>query len=492
MADEKAHRHFPCGQSHLILSLIMSNIGISLAKNTSLLLLAQVIRVAAQALFIVLVRRHLGQSAFGHFSVAFVLAKLVTQFAELGFSTTLLRDASHAPQDIQRILSAALGLRTLSSLMVLILLGVLVIVLPYSTEVALATMLFGVSYLVQSFTQLFFAALRSHERVEYEPVSLLVYAAALLGGTGWVIYSGAGLAGIAHITWMAQAAGLLVAAFGVAKVLAGRLVLSFQYARLHQFWRSCLPIGLGTIGYLIYYQSDTILLYFLRGETETGIYNTAYQLLSVVLILPASYFIALVPRLAKALKSDTQEACQLLRFSSEWMLILGVPLSVGTGMAAPQLLALLFPDNAQQSVLPLQILIWMAAFSYWGQSFTHTAILVGGARAYMRLSLLGALINTAANLVAIPRFGYLGACWTTLGTELIINGAFYLYVYRHVCKVPLGSALWRPALASLIMAALLHVLRDFPLAVQIIPAMGIYFAVLYLLKGRIRLSKSRS
>ena len=49
----------------------------SLAKNTSWLTLAQVIRVASQALFVIWVRRYLGAAQFGHFAFAFVLAGII-------------------------------------------------------------------------------------------------------------------------------------------------------------------------------------------------------------------------------------------------------------------------------------------------------------------------------------------------------------------------------------------------------------------------------
>jgi hypothetical protein len=44
---------------------------------------------------------------------------------------------------------------------------------------------------------LFFAALRSHEKVHFEPLALLIYAFLLLGGTWLAIGQGGGLVAIA-------------------------------------------------------------------------------------------------------------------------------------------------------------------------------------------------------------------------------------------------------------------------------------------------------
>jgi len=462
----------------------------SLAKNTFLLVLAQAIRVVAQALFIILVRRRLGTMGFGDFAVAFVLSKLITQLAELGFSTTLLRDVSREPSELRGVISAALGLRSLTSLAVGAILVVVAFLLPYPKAVAVATVLFGVSYLAQSFSQLFFAALRSHERVQYEPAALLIYAGALLAGAGWVVRRGGGLEMLAGVALIAQLAALLWIASAGAVVLRGQIGFLLALKPLKRFWTSSWPIGLGGIGYLVYYQADTILLYFLRGDYETGVYSTAYQLVSVSLILPVSYFTALMPRLVAALQANRTEARRLLRLSSRWMLSLGLPLAIGTGAVAPKLLAFLFPDAAVESVLPLQLLIWLAAISYFGQTFTHAALVIQGARIYMRLSVLGGIVNTVANLLVIPRWGYLGACATTLGTELLINGLFFALVNRKVGRIPLLQPLWRPLAASLVMLAGLWLIGDWPLLPQIAAGAAMYAVALLALGGRTQLLSS--
>jgi len=455
----------------------------SLAKNTSFLALAQLIRVAAQALYLIAVRRHLSTAEFGAFSVAFVMAKLVTQFAELGFSTTLLRDASRNRAELRQVLGSALGLRGATSAGVLLVLIVLSLALPYPRAAAWATLLFGLSYLIQSFTQLFFSALRSHEKVHYEPLALLTYAFLLLGGTWLAIAQGGGLVAIASAAVLAQAGSMGFILLASLSALKGEVALAWNGPLLRRFWRSCWPIGAGTIGYLIYYQADTVMLYFMRSDVETGVYNTAYQLVAVSLILPVSYFTALMPRLVGALEGDLPLARRLMETSSRIMLGLGLPLAVGTGIVAGPLLRWLFPEAGTESVLPLQLLIWLAAISYWGQTFTNAAVVLDQGRIYMRLSLLGGVVNVIANLLVIPRYGYLGACFTTLGTELLINGLFYASVVRRTGTVAFLAPLGRPLGATLAMAAVLSLAGSLPLPVLILLGAGVYGLALAALGG---------
>jgi O-antigen/teichoic acid export membrane protein len=190
--------------------------------------------------------------------------------------------------------------------------------------------------------------------------------------------------------------------------------------------------------------------------------------------------------LTRALENNRANARRLLRFSSGGALALGLPLAVGTVMVAPGLMRLLFGESGAPSVRPLQLLIFLAAISYWGQSFTNASLVLDGARIYMRLSCLGAVVNIAANLLVIPRYGYLGACWTTLGTELLVNFLFYLQVRRHL------GALGRSGLLARIMAALagmvflLWLVSSWPVLLQ--AAVGaLSYVVIFWISGGIRL-----
>src|SRR5262249_39845912 len=60
----------------------------------------------------------------------------------------------------------------------------------------------------------------------------------------------------------------------------------------------------------------------------------------------------------------------------------------------------------------------------------------------------------------IPPFGYLGASWATVLTEVAIVAMGWYLTARHLTAVPLLALSWRIILASLIMGAALYPLRD--------------------------------
>jgi O-antigen/teichoic acid export membrane protein len=70
------------------------------------------------------------------------------------------------------------------------------------------------------------------------------------------------------------------------------------------------------------------------------------------------------------------------------------------------------------------------------------------------------VVNVGLNLALIPRFGYLGASWATVLTEVAIVAMGWFLTARHLAAMPIVSLSWRILLASLAMGAALYPLRS--------------------------------
>src|SRR5207237_9788155 len=61
------------------------------------------------------------------------------------------------------------------------------------------------------------------------------------------------------------------------------------------------------------------------------------------------------------------------------------------------------------------------------------------------------LANVALNLLLIPPFGYIGASWATVITEIVLGSVGWYLSARHIGRVPVFSSIWRAWLAGLLM-----------------------------------------
>jgi O-antigen/teichoic acid export membrane protein len=96
--------------------------------------------------------------------------------------------------------------------------------------------------------------------------------------------------------------------------------------------------------------------------------------------------------------------------------------------------------------------------------------------------LVGAGFNLVANLLLIPRYGYVAAAVVTVASEAALLGPFALGLRGRVSPPPILRLAWRPALASLAMGVALYPLLSYGLAVIPLGA-AVYAAAMLALGG---------
>jgi O-antigen/teichoic acid export membrane protein len=220
--------------------------------------------------------------------------------------------------------------------------------------------------------------------------------------------------------------------------------------RIREMVREAVPLGIGTVAYQIYYQSDVVLLYLFWDRATVGVYSAAYQLITLLLQAPAAYFKTVLPHFARAWNESKESFEGYLRRSVRLMAACSIPLTAVICVAAAPIIAKIYSGKYPDSAIVLQVAVWIAAFSWVGQTFTNALIAMGASRWYRRYSMYAAGINVGLNLLIIPKYGAVGAASTTVVTELIVNALFYYRVRREGVFVPLGRILALPAAIALL------------------------------------------
>jgi O-antigen/teichoic acid export membrane protein len=90
------------------------------------------------------------------------------------------------------------------------------------------------------------------------------------------------------------------------------------------------------------------------------------------------------------------------------------------------------------------------------------------------------------NLALIPSFGYLGASWATVMTEIVLGVVAWTLTARHIGRVHVVKLSWRIVLAGLVMGAAVFPLRDLggvAIAIPIVVGVAVYGGAVLLLRG---------
>jgi O-antigen/teichoic acid export membrane protein len=236
---------------------------------------------------------------------------------------------------------------------------------------------------------------------------------------------------------------------------------------------------------IAFFRIDTLLLKPFHGDTAVGYYSAAYKYVEGLGVIPAYFTQAVFPLMSRYAASARDSLMRAYLLSLRLLLIVAIPIAVGTFFIADGLILVLggaqyLPD----SQIALQLIIWYAPFGFVNSVTQYVLIALDQQRFLTRAFLIGVTFNIVANLVAIPLFSYRGAAVVTVFSELALLVPFYYAIRKHLGRVPWLSLFWQPAAASALMGAVLWgVQGHVPWPVLIPIGSAVYLVALALVGG---------
>jgi O-antigen/teichoic acid export membrane protein len=206
----------------------------------------------------------------------------------------------------------------------------------------------------------------------------------------------------------------------------------------------------------LFFKVDGALLLPLAGASVAGAYAAAYKVSEGAGIVSSSFTLALFPRLSR--ERDLSGA---YRLALRILLQVGFPLAAGVALLSEPIIAVVggreyLPDSA----VALAILICYLPLSY-ANGLTQYVLIAAGRQRLLTGAFVAVLVfNLVANLVLIPRFGYVAAAWVTVASELVLLVPFGWAAARVAPGVSLLREARTPVLATLLMAPVVWWLRD--------------------------------
>jgi O-antigen/teichoic acid export membrane protein len=195
---------------------------------------------------------------------------------------------------------------------------------------------------------------------------------------------------------------------------------------------------------------------------------------------------AIFPSMSKFFISSKDSLKLIYERYFKYMVIIGIPLGVGTTILANNIILLIFGPEFTKSIIALQILIWSIVTTFVGATFVQLLQVINKQIIITKISAICVVINILLNLVLIPKFSYIGASVATVVTEMILVGYIILSTHKMgygiTYKVALKD-LYKVIFAALIMGIFLWYFKELNLFVLIILGALLYFVILYFNRG---------
>ncbi|MCF0259049.1 MAG: flippase [Erysipelotrichaceae bacterium] len=200
----------------------------------------------------------------------------------------------------------------------------------------------------------------------------------------------------------------------------------------------------------IYTNLDTVMLGFMKGDYEVGLYNAAVKIKTLLTALVTSLGTVLLPRLSYYMETNRKaEFSRLISRAFSFVLLFAVPVSLFAMAFSGQILDVLSgPEylpamGAMIVLMPAVVLIGLS-----NVSGIQILVPLGREKQVLYSVSAGALLDLALNLVLIPEYGAAGAAMGTLAAEILVL-LWQLAALKEELKGFVSEIEWKPLLISL-------------------------------------------
>lgn len=203
---------------------------------------------------------------------------------------------------------------------------------------------------------------------------------------------------------------------------------SFDRGVLREFTSYGFPLVPAAISTWLLVLADRYIIGIYRGAAEVGLYSVAYGLgdkIMNLIILPLT--IAMAPVMVQTFEQQGQEMAQKVQTQfTRYFAMATVPLLFGMAAAGQEFMQV-FTGEQYRSAYPILAIV---AASILMNGLTQIAgngvALHKKSTIMMSNAMTAGVFNVVANVLLVPRFGYMAAAYTTFASYLVLLGLTWM------------------------------------------------------------------
>ena len=387
-----------------------------LARNATLAVVWQALRVGGQALWMIVLARQVGPSSYGLFAGMAGLATALGTLTGFGFGVLMLQDTSRAPERFATTWKNALGMALLTGMgLLVVFVGIAFALFRHEGTPAMYLAIGIPELLCVPLTIVSSYAFQAHERMGWAGALFsLVPLGNLLAVAAFSLMPGAATIG-AYLPFHA-ASSILAALTAVALVWRRLAPASAPFALSSRDLREGAAFSLMRLADTGMTSLDKTLVLQLAGSEIAGIYGSAYRLVAVLAMPATAVGAAALPRLFRSDLEQRDAYPRLLRTLIGVNVAWGLLAAAGAFVAGYLLPLLLGPGFAAATRLAWWLAPWPLLYGLYPLGCN---VLLTSRRRHLRTGVqaLGMGVMAIAALLSMPRLGMAGPAVMLLSTQ---------------------------------------------------------------------------
>jgi len=460
------------------------NVTKKIVQNITLVLSGNIIFFILGFIYFASSARYFDATDFGIISFAMAINSLLAVFIAFGTNIFFIREVAKNKSTILKIIPNSMVITFILGAIAFIALTLYLKLFNYKLNTIFVINVFFLSTIVSSIKGVLDSIFQGLEKPIYTSVgnilnSILLFLSIIV----------------------TQILNLNVIQFSILYLLVSVIILSYFLLSISKFvnLKNCFRIDLNYIKFLmkeswpfaitytfvtIYVWTDSIMLSIFKSEAEVGYYNIAYKMVLALLLIPTGFNTIIYPLLSRYYVeySERVNINGILHKYFSIMLIIGVPIGVGTTILGDRIIDLIFGPKYTPAAIALQILIWSLVFTYMNAPFVKLFESINLQLLVTKITGFSAFINVGINYLLVPRYSLVGSSVATLITEAIVAISLMTYAiklgyfkidYTEIIKV---------LIASMLMGLFIVSIYNWNLILSFLFAMLFYFIILYMFK----------
>lgn len=409
----------------------------SVKKNTFYNIIKTLSTIVFPLITFPYVSRVLGVDNLGKINFSASIISYISLIASLGVSTYAIRECSRVKDDkeqLSRTASEIFSINIFSTLAAFAVLAAILLfwkkihsyellILLYSVNVLMTTL--GADWINSAMEDFRYITLRTFG---FQLLSLLLLFLFVRRPEHYVFYVG--------ISVISASGANLLNVFYRRKYCTIRFIPAGRTDRGIR-WKYHMPhimlLFAMILAQTIFVNVDTTMLGIMRNDREVGLYSASTKIYTMVNQVVASIAWVVMPQLSywfrkelddrsagKDTNDDYIEINKLLRYSLNFIVVVGLPCVVGLFTLAPEIIELVGGNAYMDAVPSLRILCVALLFSLLGGFYGNIILLPSGReKICLFICIAAAVVNFILNLIMIPRWGLNAAAFTTALSQFL-------------------------------------------------------------------------
>lgn len=397
-----------------------------LFRQSFWLLTAQGLSKLLSFFYVLYLANTLGVSSFGIYIVALSYFSLVSAISDFGVSRYLTREIA-INKSAKDLVFSAISIRFISLSLFIIIFSLALFIFDKDITRRDLIILALLAVLPQSISLTLDAVFIALLKVKYAALGIIVLSIStvVLGLT--FLNLGFGLVGVVS--------GLIL---GQAAYCALMIILSFQeevrfFTKIRlkvilNVIKESMPYWLLGILGIFYFKVDSVILSYLKGSFDTGIYGAGYKFLEALAFIPAALSTVMFPVFAKKISSSADSVYSLYLRMTAIFLIISIVIMAFYLLFLPSIIYTFLPQYLP-SIHVVNILSLTIPFFFM---IAPQSTLLLSTQRFLRsivfISIFNLVLNIILNLIFVPKYSYIASAWITVFSDVIGFLIFFVFI----------------------------------------------------------------